>query len=166
MVALLISSVWVLTCAIWNILEPRVPNWLTTLGLFLAFLFRWYDWLPTGVVQDQLMSILIVWVAVFIFWRIRWIGGGDAKFVMAAVLAFPDWLLVACLMIADIIGLLVFSIRRDGFSWGKIKKRMTGNLEELPEGQDRLRATTFLGLGWMVWLMTTLPEIRLESPIL
>jgi Flp pilus assembly protein protease CpaA len=156
MFVLLVSTAWVLTCAIWNILEPRVPNWLTSLGLFLALLFRWYDWLPTGMIQNQLVIILIVWVMVFILWRIRWIGGGDAKFVVAAVLAFPDWLLVACLMIADIIGMLIFSIRRDGFSWEKMRNRITGNLEELPEAQDRLRATTFLGLGWLVWMVISL----------
>ena len=149
---LIISAIWVIACAGWNIFEPRVPNWLTSTGLLLAALFRWSDWLPTGVIASQFVLILVVWGSIFLLWRIRWIGGGDAKFVMAVILAFPDWLLVAYLMLANIAGLLIFSIKRDGIRWRNIKKRLTGTLDDHQTSRDRLRATTFLGLGWFIWL--------------
>jgi Flp pilus assembly protein protease CpaA len=145
------STIWVLLCSIWNAFIPRVPNWLTTLGIFLALLFRWNDWLSTGLVPSQVFTIFIAWGAAFILWRIRWMGGGDAKFFAAIVLAFPDSLMIAFVLIGDIAGLLVYSLKRDGLRWANIKNRLAGNLEEFQESSDRLRATTFMGIGWLVW---------------
>jgi hypothetical protein len=124
---------------------------MTTLGIFLALLFRWNDWLSTGVIGSQVITILIAWGAVLLLWSIRWIGGGDAKFFAAIVLAFPDSLMIACVMIADIAGLIINSSKRDGLRWVNIKNRLAGNLEEFQESSDRLRATTFMGIGWFIW---------------
>lgn len=152
MTVLVISASWVFVSAAWNIFQPRIPNWLSSLGFILAIIFRWVDWSGNGFEGSQLILILLAWFVTLIFWRLRWIGGGDAKFVMIVILAFPDRLLIACLLIFDILGLMIYSLLRDGVQPKKMKQHLTGNLGTHLDSKDRLRATTFLGIGWFLWL--------------
>jgi len=160
MLPLIFSIVWVLTGMVWNAIEPRTPNWLHAIGFLFAILFRWNDWLSTGFSTSQFLIIAATWAALFALWQLRWIGGGDVKFVAILILAFPHLVLIACLMIADILALLYFSLRRDGLNIPQMRARLSGKLDDLPGRQDRIRAITFLGTGWFAWLVFYLGLFR------
>ena len=76
----ILVSFWLGTVAVWDWRTGLIPNWMTLpvaagAGGVQVYLGRWY--------------VILIWILLFLIWRVHIIGGGDAKFLMGLFALFP-----------------------------------------------------------------------------
>jgi Flp pilus assembly protein protease CpaA len=112
----------------------------------------------------RLLFLVVAYGITFSLWTLHFIGGGDAKFLMALFALFPtmDWVvLLALLLLVIMLPLLLLELRarRPGAMWRGFRDRLlTGQVlptqEELQE-QGRRYAWTFgvpaIVFTWLYW---------------
>lgn len=69
-----------LPAAVWDVRERRIPNFLTLPALAVAA--------AAFVLDGARLEAMLVLPVLFVSWSAGWIGGGDAKLLMALALAF------------------------------------------------------------------------------
>lgn len=98
-------SIVLIGLAIIDLYRARVPN-LVMLPLLLAVVpLTAAHLMINGMSWGQMVLIVVTWAACLWLWRMRAIGGGDAKLVMALIGILPD----SRLLLAILLGLLVGS---------------------------------------------------------
>lgn len=149
----ILSFVWVATCALYNLKEPRIPNSLILIGFGGAIWLRIQDWQENGLIYFHILNITAAWILWFLFWKLRWWGGGDAKFMMVVTLAFPDLTMISYMMIMIVIGSVIVMTKEYGWNL-RLLVAESLRLRTLENSTQRLRAVTFLGAGWIIWFFT------------
>ncbi|MSP13927.1 MAG: prepilin peptidase [Chloroflexi bacterium] len=76
----LIVTAWLATVTLWDLRTGRIPNWLTLIPALGIGIWQ----LTQGV-----WFVPLIWVALFMIWRLGFIGGGDIKFLMGLFALFP-----------------------------------------------------------------------------
>jgi Flp pilus assembly protein protease CpaA len=133
------AAVWVIACGVCDYRQRRIPNTLMFFGWAGASaLVIHHNLTGNGLTALQATITLAVWGLAILFWLPGWWGAGDAKFVMALALAFPDlWMLLAMFLVNWIAGVIAArAVCEDG---QPSQKRHT------------LPGVTVLGLGWLAW---------------
>jgi len=154
-------TVWMVAVALLDHRTGRIPNAVTAPVMLGAGALR----LIQGFQGEAVRFVLpVVWVLVFALWMLHFIGGGDAKFLMAlyAVFPFMDFTGVLALVLLVItVPLLLWDLR--GRSPGHVgeslrSRALTGQwLPTEAELQERGRryAWTFavpaLVYVWVYW---------------
>lgn len=85
--------------AVWDVAERRIPNFISLPALALALAV----FVLAG--EDNALGLLAVPV-VFASWTAGWVGGGDAKLLMALALAFGPWPVVIATAASGLAALL------------------------------------------------------------
>jgi Flp pilus assembly protein protease CpaA len=157
----LVVSAWMISVSVMDFRAGRIPNWLTgpvilgVGGYQLAHVFMG-EWSKLGLV--------VAWVLVFVLWMLHFVGGGDAKFLMALYALFPSMeftTVLALILLVLIVPLLLLELVRRpvGESVGSAWRRLiTGQVlpteQELQE-RGRRYAWTFaipgLVYAWLYW---------------
>jgi prepilin peptidase CpaA len=120
MQVLLVALVFVFCVAVINgaisdLRTFRIPNWISAV-LAVAFVpyaaLRWSE-LP---VLQHLGLALVVFILCVVFWRLKWLGGGDVKFLSAISLWMGPanmlpFLIILCLVAAVFSGALMWARR-------------------------------------------------------
>ena len=80
LLAKVLVSSWLGVVAVWDWRSGLIPNWLTlpvavVVGAVHLYRGRWY--------------VVLIWLVLFLIWRVHIIGGGDAKFLMGLFALFP-----------------------------------------------------------------------------
>ena len=78
----LLVTAWLVTAAVWDLRTGLIPNWLTMpvaagLGALRLYQGRWY--------------VLVIWIVLYLVWRVNVVGGGDAKLLMGLFALFPNY---------------------------------------------------------------------------
>lgn len=94
LVAQLALVIWMVTVAAIDHRQGRVPNGLTAPVMFGMGAFRLYEALRGEHVR---LLLIVVWALLFGLWLLHFLGGGDAKFLMALFALFPSMEFVAVL---------------------------------------------------------------------
>ena len=100
-------TVWLVAVAAWDWRRALIPNWLTLPVMLAAGGVRLY--------QGHLY-VLVLWVLLYLIWRVNIVGGGDAKLLMGLFALFPTYefaLLFSILMLAVSVPLIIAR------HWGK-----------------------------------------------
>jgi len=120
-------TLWMLRISYGDHMSGRIPNRLTA-PIFLGVgLYR----LVEGVLHQggkgwlQVVGLLVAWAVLFGMWTLHFIGGGDAKFLMALFALFPAVEFLAVLAF----GLLVIMIFVLGFEALRQRPSLRGTLE-------------------------------------
>lgn len=120
-------TLWMLRISYGDHMSGRIPNRLTA-PIFLGVgLYR----LVEGVLHQggkgwlQVVGLLVAWAVLFGMWTLHFIGGGDAKFLMALFALFPTVEFLAVLAF----GLLVIMIFVLGFEALRQRPSLRGTLE-------------------------------------
>jgi Flp pilus assembly protein protease CpaA len=140
------AAVWVIACGAWDYRRRRIPNTLMSFGWAGASALVLHQNLTgDGLGAAQVTITLAVWGLAILFWLQGWWGAGDAKFVMALALAFPDlWMLLA-MFLANL-------------ATGVIASRVVCEDGQLSQKRHTLPGVTVLGLGWLAWAAVLLVE--------
>jgi prepilin peptidase CpaA len=85
--------------ALTDVTRFKIPN-AVSYGLVLLFLVRVaVDW-PDIALSQHLLIFAVVFVMCVVFWQLRWMGGGDVKFVAATALWMgPEGALGFCILL-------------------------------------------------------------------
>ena len=94
-------SIYLLAAAVWDLRTLRVPNWLTLPVMGGILVWRLMGMAAVnGLLRSGLRSSLCLpaldlrfvpfWVGSFVAWRLRALGGGDAKLLMVLFGVFPE----------------------------------------------------------------------------
>jgi Flp pilus assembly protein protease CpaA len=133
------AAVWVFACGVCDYRRRRIPNILMFFGWAGASALVVHQSLKgesLGALQAAIT--LAVWGLAILFWLQGWWGAGDAKFVMALALAFPDlWMFLAMFL--------------GNLAAGVTAARAAREDGQLGHRQRTLPAVTVLGLGWLAW---------------
>ncbi len=70
-----------------DVRERRIPNFLTMPALAVGLAVFVLDTVRVGLQPD----VLLVLPTLFLAWSADWIGGGDAKLLIALALTFGPW---------------------------------------------------------------------------
>jgi len=151
----LLATAWLVAAAAWDWRTGLIPNWLTMpvvagVGALRFYQGHWY--------------VLIIWVLLYLVWRVNFVGGGDAKLLMGLFALFPTD------AFALLFGVVVLAVTVPAIllkHWGKhplrLMQEVAGRLsagkllptrEEL-EQQGRRYAWSFCLAGivytWWLW---------------
>ena len=155
-----VLSAWMVAVAVSDHRRGLIPTALTGPVLLGAGVYR----LAEGFGGEWVRFLLpVVWALLFLMWMAHFIGGGDAKFLMALYALFPSMefsAVLALILLVIMVPLLVIDVRRrSGGSLRSIGRRLaTGQIlptaTELEE-QGRRYAWTFAVPGlvylWLYW---------------
>jgi Flp pilus assembly protein protease CpaA len=154
-------SAWMIAVAVSDHRTGRIPNALTAPVFLGVGAYRLFEGV-TG--QPVRLLMLVAWALIFVLWMAHFIGGGDAKFLMALYALFPSMeftaiLALILLLITVPLVLVEFWQRRGSGAAGSAWRRVvTGQL--LPSEADlqergRRYAWTFAVPGlvytWFYW---------------
>jgi prepilin peptidase CpaA len=147
--------------AITDMTTYTIPNWIPYGLVPLFAIYAALEWNRTPVLLHAGIGLL-VFVICIVFWKLRWVGGGDVKFVAAISLWMgPDKILVFLILLSlGSAGFVSFlRVMRDwnpyfqGSKWPAVLKRMMQKAEEhaipygLPAAIAALAAMFSPGLG-------------------
>lgn len=90
--AQLLLTVWLIPCAVFDLRQRRIPNWLTLPALVVAL---WWAW---G--QGTFLLALVVLTAAFLAFQFGGMGGADGKLATVQAAVSPVALLVSGLLLA------------------------------------------------------------------
>lgn len=116
-------------CAVWDLRERRIPNWLTVGGAVAGF--GWHVW-RAGVegLAFAGMGFGLAFGVYAVLFLLRGRGAGDLKMMaaMGAMIGWSNWLLLFVLsgVIGGVVALIVIVLR------GRVRETL-GNLRRLPE---------------------------------
>lgn len=111
LVAQLALVVWMVAVAVIDHRHGRVPNGLTAPVMLGMGAFRFYEGLRGEPVR---LLLLVVWALLFGLWLLHFLGGGDAKFLMALFALFPSMEFVAVLaliLLAEMVPIVLWGAR-------------------------------------------------------
>lgn len=166
-----VLTLWMLRISVLDHYTGRVPNALTA-PVFLGV--GAYRMLFEGLVQGNAwrFGLLVTWAIIFGLWMLHFIGGGDAKFLMALFALFPSMEfagVLAFLMLPITLALLLWDIRGSDRSLGErmragVARLYTGQIlpteQELQE-KGRRYAWTFavpsIVYAWLYWAWPPAP---------
>jgi prepilin peptidase CpaA len=108
-----VFCVAVINGAISDLRTFRIPNWISWLlaGAFVPYAaLRWSE-IP---VLQHLGLALVVFILCIVFWRLKWLGGGDVKFLTAISLWMGPanilpFLIILCVAAAVFSGILMWA---------------------------------------------------------
>lgn len=154
-------TAWMVAVSVMDHRTGRIPNSWTAPVLFGVGFLRMVELLRGDLAR---IGLLVAWVLVFALWMLHFIGGGDAKFLMAELALFPfmDFVAVLALVLLVItVPLLLMELRgrRASQVQGSLKDRLVlGQIlptaEELHQ-RGRRYAWTFAVPGiiytWFYW---------------
>ncbi len=86
--------IWMVVVAVADHRQGRIPNILTAPVMLGMGAFRFLEALRG---EPSRLLLAVVWVVLFGFWALHFLGGGDAKFLMALFALFPYMEFVAVL---------------------------------------------------------------------
>ena len=106
----------------------RIPNWVSY-GLFGLFMLYWFLIWISGAPQPGnaftepsfFMNLAIGFLALvvsFIFWRLGYIGGGDAKYLAATTLWMGPIIAVQFMIFVSGLALIMAAILKASSDWG------------------------------------------------
>jgi Flp pilus assembly protein protease CpaA len=139
----------------------RIPNWLVAPVMLGAGAYRLIE---AVLGQRERFFMLLAWALLFLLWMLHFMGGGDAKFLMAMYALFPSMEFTAVLaffLLVLTIPLLLLEMR--GRSLHQMRESVTGRLvtgqilptEEELQVRGRQYAWTFAIPGivytWLYW---------------
>ena len=135
---LFLFCVAVIHGAITDVTTYTIPNWVSY-GLVLLFaVFAALAWDKTPVLLHVLLGLL-TFTMCLVFWKLRWLGGGDVKFVGAVSLWMgPGHILIfvvlLALLSAGLVTILQFARQWNpyfqGSGWPRIIKQMIQKAED------------------------------------
>lgn len=154
-------TAWMLAVAVTDHRTARIPNWLVAPVMLGVGGVRLLEGLFG---QPQRFLLLLAWALIFGLWMLHFIGGGDAKFLMAELALFPTMEFVAVLafiLLVVTVPLLLWEMRgrslaqvRDGLSARLVTGQILPTEQELHE-QGRQYAWTLAVPGlvytWLYW---------------
>jgi Flp pilus assembly protein protease CpaA len=132
-------NAWVFTGVVFDYLYASLPNELALIGLLAALALRGHAWTTAGFELLQFGTLLLAAFIALGFWVRRIWGGGDAKFLMILLLAFPSNLLA--LIVLSLLALFV------AVKYASRRVKLTSK-KQIAD----VRAIIFMGMGWFVWL--------------
>ncbi len=148
--AQLVLVAWMVAVSVMDHRSGRIPNWITApvfLGVGAVRLVVAFsgDWGPFAF-------MFVAWVILFALWMLNFLGGGDAKFLMALFALFPGMeftAVLALILLVIMVPLLIVEWR--GASPGGVVSGLKARLvtgEILPtrdelQSQGRRYAWTF-----------------------
>jgi prepilin peptidase CpaA len=124
--------------AITDVTTYTIPNWVSYGLVALFVVFAALAWGKTPVLLHVLLGLL-VFVICIVFWKLRWLGAGDVKFVGAVSLWMgPSHILVfvvlLALLSAGFVTILQFfrqwNPSLQGSTWPRIVKQLVQKAEE------------------------------------
>jgi Flp pilus assembly protein protease CpaA len=156
-----VVSGWLIAVAVLDHRTGRIPNAVTAPVFLGVGLLR----LVQGVTgQPVRLFLLLAWGLIFLLWAAHFVGGGDAKFLMALYALFPSMeftSVLALILLLEMVPLVAVEIwrRRGGGAIGTVWRRVaTGQLlptETDLETRGRRYAWTFavpaLVYTWFYW---------------
>jgi prepilin peptidase CpaA len=97
--------------AICDLTTFTIPN-RVSYGLVVLFVpYALIGWSHMPVVQHILLGVVVLAICM-VFWKLRWVGGGDVKFLAAISLWMgPDGLLPFMLLLTGISAVFIFILR-------------------------------------------------------
>ena len=93
--------------ALCDVTTYRIPNAVSygLVGLFIPYALANFDNLP---ILLHVGTGVLVFVMCLVFWQLRWLGGGDVKFVGAIALWMgPDKILIFVILLAVASGIFI-----------------------------------------------------------
>jgi len=81
---------WALCAGLWDLDHRRVPNWWMLPGYLIAGGFAAAAWNKGELGFEAGAVVAAVVFLSLLYWALRWWGGADAKFMIAAVVVFPN----------------------------------------------------------------------------
>jgi len=154
-------SAWMIGVSVLDHRTGRIPNALTgpvMLGVGALQLSRVAvgDWAKLG--------LLLAWALIFVLWMLHFMGGGDAKFLMALYALFPNMAfttVLALILLLLIIPLVLLEVRRRpagqslGAAWRRLATGQVMPTERDLHERGRRYAWTFavpgLVYAWLYW---------------
>lgn len=154
-------TLWVVAIAVMDHRTGRIPNALTgpvMLGVGAFRLVQAFqgDWAKLGM--------LLAWVLIFGLWMLHFVGGGDAKFLMALYALFPSMEFTAVLALVLLfitLPLMLWELRRRpvgesvGSAWRRVATGQVLPTERELQERGRRYAWTFgipaLVYAWLYW---------------
>ena len=129
---LFLFCVAVIYGAISDVTTYTIPNWVSYGIAMLFFVFAALTWARTPILVDLGFGLLTFVICV-VFWRLKWLGGGDVKFVSAVALWMgPEQILLFTVLLAGLsaifVAILQYAkqwnayIQQSGFTPGFIKQ--------------------------------------------
>lgn len=144
--------------AIADVTTYTIPNW-TSYGLALLFaVYALLAWERTPVLLHVLLGLFTFTICI-VFWKLRWLGGGDVKFVGAIALwmgpaQILPFVVLLALLSAGFVIILQFARQWNpyfrGSNWPSIIKNMVQKAEEnavpygLPAAVSALNVLPFM----------------------
>jgi len=101
-------TAWLVAVAVWDWRRAIIPNGLTLPVMLAAGGVRLY--------QGHL-HVLVIWVLLYLIWRVNIVGGGDAKLLMGLFALFPTYefaLLFSALVLAASLPIIIARHRGKG----------------------------------------------------
>lgn len=163
LVAQIAITAWMVAISVMDHRTGRIPNVWTVPVILVAGLYRLlYD----GWIQGEYarFALIAAWAGIFALWMLHFIGGGDAKFLMAEFALFPYIefaAVLAFILLVLTLPLLLWEMRgRSLTSTGRSLRNRVLTGQVLPTEQDlqergRRYAWTFAIPGivftWVYW---------------
>lgn len=120
-------SIWMLRISYGDHMSGRIPNRLTA-PIFLGVgLYRLVEGALhlNGKGWLQVIGLLVAWAVLFAMWNLHFIGGGDAKFLMALFALFPSVEFLAVLAFG-LLFIMIFVLAYEGL---RNRTSLRGSLE-------------------------------------
>lgn len=138
MSTMLLFCLAVIYGAISDLATYTIPNWVSygLAGLFVAFAAFGWDRAP---IMSHVAIGLLVLAICLVFWKFKWLGGGDVKFLAAIALWMGPqnilpFLLVLCLASLVLVSALKFARRWNAYfqagAWPKLVKQLIQKAED------------------------------------
>ena len=136
--ALFMVCLLVIYGAIADVTAYTIPNWVSYGLAALFVVFAALAWDKTPVLLHVLFGLLTFMICI-VFWKLRWLGGGDVKFVGAISLWMgPQHILLFTILLALLsavfVAILQFARQWNpyfqGSRWPKLVKQMIQKAEE------------------------------------
>ena len=124
--------------AITDMTTYTIPNWVSYSLVPLFAVYAALRWAQTPVLLHVALGF-VVFVICIVFWKLRWLGGGDVKFVGAISLWMGPHKILAFMLLLALGSAVVISFLRvardwnpyfQGGRWPKVLKLMVQKAEE------------------------------------
>jgi prepilin peptidase CpaA len=112
----------ILVAAVYDVLYRRIPNWLTTGGVFAGIALNSFIYRGWPGLRLSLTGLAVGFAAYFILYSLRAMGAGDVKLMAAvgALVGVGDWfgIFLVTAIVGGIAGLAMVAMR------GRLKKTL------------------------------------------
>jgi Flp pilus assembly protein protease CpaA len=111
LLAQLILVVWMVAVAVMDYRYGRIPNALTAPVILGVGAYRLVEGFQGHPVR---FLLLIAWLLIFVLWMLHFLGGGDAKFLMALYALFPSMEftgVLALILLVEMVPIVLWEVR-------------------------------------------------------